>query len=328
MNLLSSALTIAVGLVFSLSLASGNEADETVAFPDLPGAVTSFGAVAADGYVYVYGGHAGEAHHYSETTTLNSFLRIPVDGGSEWETLAPDVRSQGASLVALGGYIYRIGGMAAFNDEGEKDDLRSLDDFARYDIKANRWEALSSLPEPRSSHDSVIVGDKIYVMGGWNLEGGRDTGKWNDSMFVIDLSETKPMWKRLPQPFKRRAIAVAAHDGMIYAIGGMDSENDTSRSVDLFDTNKNIWSEGPQIPNGPMDGFGAAACSIEGGVCFTPYVGTVLVSVEGGWKTVAELSKRRFFHRLVPIRGNRLVAIAGANRTDGHMANLEIVEIE
>ena len=38
--------------------------------PDVPKAITSFGAEVLDGWVYVYGGHTGKAHQYSVDTTL------------------------------------------------------------------------------------------------------------------------------------------------------------------------------------------------------------------------------------------------------------------
>jgi len=34
-------------------------------YAPLPKPVTSFGAAVADGFVYVYGGHAGKPHQYS-----------------------------------------------------------------------------------------------------------------------------------------------------------------------------------------------------------------------------------------------------------------------
>ena len=42
-------------------------------------------------------------------------------------------------------------------------------------LRSGRQEvdALAPLPEARSSHDAVVIGDKLYVVGGWTLSGDR-----------------------------------------------------------------------------------------------------------------------------------------------------------
>ena len=53
----------------------------------LPTAVSSFGAIACDGYLYVYGGHAGKTHSYDTKSVLGTFHRLKLDGGTQWEEL-------------------------------------------------------------------------------------------------------------------------------------------------------------------------------------------------------------------------------------------------
>ena len=55
--------------------------------PPLPAAVSSLGAVACDGYVYVYGGHAGKTHSYDTKSVLGTFHRLKLDSGTKWEEL-------------------------------------------------------------------------------------------------------------------------------------------------------------------------------------------------------------------------------------------------
>lgn len=237
--------------------AYGGSAEKTeTEWPELPRAITSFGAAYNPPWVYVYGGHAGEAHSYSTETTLNTFHRLNVNGGSEWEELPSGVKSQGAALLAHDGYIYRAGGMAPRNGPGEEDDLHSLADFARFDVKSGKWTQLPDLPKPRSSHDGVIANGWLILGGGWEM-GGNLLGKsWHDSAVMIRLDDMEEGWKRVAQPFKRRALAMAAAGDDIYFIGGMDEGNDTSREVDIYNLKTGEWREGPQLPAGPMNGFG------------------------------------------------------------------------
>ena len=75
---------------------------------------------------------------------------------------------------------------------------------------------------------------------------------WHDDMYVADLRKESMVWESLPQPFKRRAIAVGVLDGDIYAVGGMDSEDDTSSEVNIYDPIARSWRSGPHLPNGPI----------------------------------------------------------------------------
>src|SRR5580765_5627137 len=89
----------------------------------LPETVTSFGAVTTDGWLYAFGGHKGERHEYSAEMVSGSFQRLRLSDGRAWEALPSSIPGQGLPLVAHNGYVYRIGGMAARNHSGAKQDL-------------------------------------------------------------------------------------------------------------------------------------------------------------------------------------------------------------
>jgi len=316
----ATALAVLVGSPFTT-----NAAD----FPSLPSAITSFGACVEGDFVYVYGGHTGEAHQYSLDTTSFDLLRARIDGTSDWEALPGPARAQGASLVSWEGRLIRVGGLSARNETLEdEEELRSLTDVAMFDPESHRWSALPELPSPRSSHDSVVVDGKLYVLGGWELSGTRQ-GEWLEQAWVMDLNRSRPKWKKIDQPFKRRAVAVEALGNSIIVMGGMDSENDTSRNVDIYNIDTRRWSEGPKLPDGPMDGFGAAACVIGDTLYASTYGGKIFSWNTGDteWAVVAEPAQRRFFHRMVPASDKTLLMIAGASRKEGHMASVEVVNL-
>jgi len=170
----------------------------------------------------------------------------------------------------------------------------------------------------RSSHDVEVIGDKLYVVGGWNMLGEQAGNEWLDDMVTLDLSDSRSAWKRVPQPFSRRALITAVHDGRLYVMGGIDEEDEVSRRVDIFDPISMQWSRGPELlGNLSFSGFSSAACTLDGRLYASVAGGLLLRLTEDGqdWELVANHTPR-IVHRLIPWRGQILVtggAAKGAN---------------
>ena len=324
-TLLLGLLTFALGV----SLVKSDDA-ATEAWATMPQPVTSFGAKVAGDYLYILGGHIGESHKYTPETTLDSFHRMDLNHPGSWEELPDAVRSQGVRLVVHDDVVYRVGGMHPVEGgSAEEAELLSLADFASFDPEKGVWEQEPDLPSPRSSHEAVLVGRRLFVVGGWRLSGASGDGVWEDTMYSIDLSAEEPAWETHPQPFRRRAISVATDGSKIYCIGGMGDSEGTSDEVDVYDVVSGEWTQGPSIPRGAMKGFGSAACSVNGRVVLSPYGGKLwTLSSEGtAWEEIGELTSSRFFHRLVPMGEDKVIAIAGASRRFGHLGSMEVAEL-
>lgn len=296
----------------------------------LPEATSSFGATACDGWLYVYGGHIAPTHHYDTQAVSGRFHRIRLDAAPDaaraWESLPGGPALQGMNTVAHGGKVYRVGGMRPLNAPGDDVDNRSVADVARFDPAAGQWSDLPPLPAPRSSHDVVALGDKLFVVGGWTMD-GEAGNHWPDSMLVLDLAGSEPAWTSLPQPFQRRALIAAVHRGKLYAIGGFDPHDKPSRRVDIYDPASGAWSSGPELPGKPRNGFAPAACTADGRLYVSVADGTLyrLDDANGGnpaaaWQPVARTTPR-IVHRLVPHAGTILV-LGGAARGD----NFDLIE--
>jgi hypothetical protein len=322
----SAAYYATLTLNWTASEASGIE---DAALPPLPEPIASFGAAVHDGWLYVYGGHTGEPHAHSRENVSPHIRRLNLRGGHAWEDLPHQTPLQSPALVAHGDFLYRIGGMTARNAAGEKDDLHSVAEFARFDPEKKEWTAMPSLPQPRSSHDAVVIGDKLYVVGGWVLA-GPGHGEWCPSALVYDLSAEDGQWQQLPEPdFRRRALAAAQWQGKLVAIGGMTDESEISPRVDFFDPATEKWTQGPDLPSSDMHGFGIAACSVSGSLYASGATGIVYRLVDAGdaWEEVAKLETPRFFHRLVATPTGGILAVAGAAHGHGHVASIERVRI-
>lgn len=308
------------------------EADNSAAptFAALPDAIASFGAATEGDWLYVYGGHMGKTHTYSKQQVSPRFQRINLKTGGYWEELPSGPGLQGLVLLANGGQIYRIGGMTAKNEVGQPDDLHSLSTVARFDPATKKWTELTALPEGRSSHGAAIVDNKLYVVGGWCLEGAGRNGRWGLNTLVLDLKAEKPEWKALPNPpLERRAMMVTSCEDKLYVTGGLMSKGGISKEVDVFDTRTQKWTKGPEIPGMVMNGNGLAACQAEKSLYVSGMDGKVyrLNEAKGSWDVAGQLTPARIHHRLVPFRQGTVLAVAGASM-QGHLKSVDIVQLD
>ncbi len=279
----------------------------------LPETVPSFGAVTAGGWLYAFGGHKGERHEYSAEMVSGSFQRLRLSDGRAWESLPSATPGQGLPLVAHHGYIYRIGGMAARNLSGAKQDLYSMTVVQQFDPRSKTWQDFISLPAPRSSHDAVVLGDQLYVLGGWQLVGGTNKPAWPANGLVLDLAHPKSGWREIPQPFQRRALALAAIGSRVFCMGGMDSNNEPTLAVDIYDTASGQWTKGPDLPKGKFKGFSCSAIAQAGRVYVTAFQGDLLrlATDSQSWEVVGHLEHPRMAHRLVTAGSTQLIALGG-----------------
>lgn len=79
-----------------------------------------------------------------------------ADGG-DWRRQAADAPLQGAAVVAVDDGVWRIGGLAALNDEPEREELRSTPTVRALNPSAVAWTDASSLPEARSSNSPTAA---------------------------------------------------------------------------------------------------------------------------------------------------------------------------
>jgi hypothetical protein len=303
----------------------------TAAIPPMPEPVASFGAVVSDGWLYVYGGHTGGEHEHSAANLSNYFRRVKVDGTSGWEELPMQTKLQGLPLVAHGGKIYRVGGLDIRNatlKDGE--DLHSTAEFAEFDPATKKWTALTPLPAGRSSHNAAVIGDKLYVAGGWRLAGKtpeeeRTKGHWEPDALVYDFTNPDAGWQKLPVPeFKRRAIGAGVWNGKLVVLGGMDEKGKVSTRVDIFDPATEKWEQAPSLPGAGMAGFGVSAWNLDGELYVCGMRGVLYRLSDSGsaWEEAGRLETPRFFHQLVPAPQGGLMVVGGASM-NGHLATIE-----
>ncbi len=317
--LFTAAAVLAVGVPSAIAR-DAKLAEASVQYAELPEGVTSFGAAVVGKSLYVYGGHRGGEHDYSNEEQSDQFRRLELTAGGKWEDLPRGPKLQGLALVAAGGKLYRIGGFTAKNSAEEEQDLHSSAEVGVFDPATKKWSDAPAMPSARSSHDAAVLGDKIYVVGGWTLAGKDAEPKYHDTALVLDVSAESPAWKELRKPpFQRRALSLAAANGKVYAIGGMQPDRKVSMKVDVYDEKTATWSSAPALPGENMDGFGTSAFAAGN----TVYVSNVSAKVfgldaaAGEWKLAAQLKEKRLFHRMVATSDGQLLVVGGAEWLKG-----------
>ena len=187
----------------------------------------------------------------------------------------------------------------------------------RFDPKTGKWSQLPNLPQGRSSHDAFILGDKIYVAGGWEMRGPDQSSRWVKTVDVLDLSKETPEWRRIPAPFFRRALAVIAHNDELFCIGGLDNGGDISQEIDILDLKTEKWRKGGELPDDSMIGFGTAAGvdASEGKLYLTGFSANVY-SYDGkdNWAKVGKLEHGRMFGRIVDPPDAPPIILGGAEK--------------
>ena len=223
-------------------------------YPDLPKAITSFGAAVLDDGIYVYGGFEGAAHHYYDRGQSGDLLRLSfafdLKPDAHWETVATGPRLQGLALVASGDAIYRLGGFEARNKEGDKQDLWSVRRFRplRSQDGARGARCLRCRRRDLRSTPSPLATPCMRSGAGSCAATRRPFGRTRP-MPSIWRPNRRP-GKKLPKPpFQRRALAVGSFRNRVYAIGGMQSDGKVTRRVAVYTPGRVAsWSEGPELP--------------------------------------------------------------------------------
>jgi hypothetical protein len=290
--------------------------DQSTHFATMPDpAVNSFGAAVVGDWLYVYSGHVGRTHHYNSETTSKHFRRLNLHDRTTWEELPMDKDLQGVALVSDGKRLYRTGGMAARNRQGDDHDLHSVADFACFDPTTKIWTALPAMPEPRSTHDSVIIGRTLYVAGGWTMQGASDESVFCKSALAFDLDSPDSGWRVVEQPFERRALAVGECDGKLVVMGGLVGGGmQVERRVDVYDPTTKLWSRGPDLPGSAKnEGFGPSAMNVDGRLYVSGASGTIFQLSEAGdtWLAAGSWVQPRITHRLVGGPDHHLFAVGG-----------------
>ncbi|MBC87361.1 MAG: hypothetical protein CL677_09310 [Bdellovibrionaceae bacterium] len=256
----------------------------------LGNARSSFGSIAVNGDVYVVGGHQGFEHTYPPESFSKEVHYYNQEQNS-WTQLADKIHPvHGVTVAYHNGYLYAFGGFAYSQEHDPK--WKSLSVIERYSIANNTWEVIGHLPEPRSSNAIGVVGDKVYLLGGWDATpkfAGDKDGTFHASVVEFDLNTQQARHAdfSMPQPL-RRAFTATVKDSSIYIGGGI------TQGGSHFNVLDEIWSIDPlehtqwtQRASLPFANFAPAMMSLKGEL----YMFGGMKFSEHGYKYVNDIFK-------------------------------------
>ena len=209
---------------------------------------------AIDGKFYVFGawGGIGPGGYYGNI----NFSEMYDPATDQWTSLAPKPTPvSGAPSVVYNGEIYIFGGAFAWNDEEGETHQTEYDVVEAYNPATDSWRTVTNMPFLLFAEAVAVVGDKVFVIGGFDISLGQTVSTVTAFDFQIGLWTTSG-FAEMPIPRGTTYGAPApVIDGKIYLIGGFTgtvTEEDFKAwpldRVDIYDPTADTWTMGPFLP--------------------------------------------------------------------------------
>jgi len=143
-------------------------------------------------------------------------------------TANPVARAEAVGAL-VGNKLYVMGGLTG-TVAGTQKVYAATTRCDYYDYTTNKWTRTADMPEAFSHASGVVVGDRIWFVGGYV---GNQPGPATAKVWIFDTGDNR--WSRGPDlPVARGAGGAALIGSSIYYVGGMDRD----RSVDRG----NLWA--------------------------------------------------------------------------------------
>lgn len=145
---------------------------------------------------------------------------------------APDLGTWGPASAVVSGKLFVIGGWPEHHAA-----------MRLYDPQLDTWEYKAPISEEGFSwaHTAAVVGDQIYVIGGYN---GIGDGEQLDSK-VLRYDPARETWttglRPVPVHHQNDRLASGAIGGQIYVVG-------TGENLQIYDPATDGWSRGADLP--------------------------------------------------------------------------------
>lgn len=314
-----------IGSSFYAAQFGGNESYQLSRLADFPKpARSSFGAIYHQGRVYISGGHQGPEHTYPEWSFTNTFQYYDIKTGKWVEAAKRHFKCHGYGLIAHENYIYAFGGFAYSKDHTPK--WKSLNVVERYNILEDKWEIIGAMPRNRSSNTVTKVGNKVYLIGGWDSTPKFDNdldGTFHSEIDVFDLTSETFTTLETKLDLKRRALSSVEFNNKIYLIGGISegaSHFSLLDNVTEFDPQTESFIEKEPLPFAtfaPAAGVLNQKLYVFGGMFKTgqysyEYVPHVFESNFNAWRHSGRyLLESKGFSQVVNIENQELMVLGG-----------------
>lgn len=220
-------------------------------FPiNMPTPRMGFGVARVGNEVFVVGGNDGPESYRSDVIAIDysggDLSTISMSRSWRRRPSMNEARSLFA-CVSHSTNIYVFGGLDC--------DQEAMYTAEVYDTQTKQWTQLPDMPGKRYGSAAGVVGNKIYVVGGFCDEVDESsalasivvfdisTQQWESSDTAINADATPDM------NTKRGNLSVVVVDRFVIAIGGYDEGENTLSTIEILDTKRKAWSFTPTPMN-------------------------------------------------------------------------------
>ena len=209
---------------------------------EMPALRFQFGIGAAAGKIYVIGGS-----NFFENPWRFDLVEAYDPVSDTWAKRADmPTRRDGVGIAVIRDTIYAISG-AGWPPVGNRGGPY-LGTIEVYESRTNRWTKRPDMPNLRSGFSTIVIADKIYLIGGFDVQaGGAAVGERLASIEVYNPATKR--WHLIPTaPTLQLVFSTVAVNGKIYAFGGYDEDWELSADVKVFDTGFRAVTANGKLP--------------------------------------------------------------------------------
>lgn len=221
-------------------------------------------AGAVDGRIYVLSGYVQYRKGITGASSLPEWRPVgiaesydPVRGTTVLKSKMP-APAHHSAVATYEGKIYLFGGFVHPEGLGG---WSSVANVWAYDPATDSWSARAAMPTPRGGAHAAVVGNRIYVIGGYTTSAHRGGAIGMDMRLNEEYNPATDRWiEKQPMPTPRNHHAVGVIDGKIYVAGGRIGAPFTGSSshikmLEVYDPVKDMWARLQPMPTG-RSGFG------------------------------------------------------------------------
>ena len=170
--------------------------------------------------------------------------QLAVFESGEWTHPYPpmNIARDSSTAVSFNNHIIVAGG---------EDDKVRISSVEVLDVASRRWYNAQSLPNPRSELKSTLIGNTLYLMGGWDL-----TMRPTKTVHHVDLNEliskalsnldTPTLWQTLQEVPLVGSAPLSI--GRSLAVGGRDDRDNPSSLIHLYQPDTRRWVKVGDLP--------------------------------------------------------------------------------
>ena len=172
--------------------------------------------------------------------------QLAVFESGDWAHPYPpmNIARHSSTAVSFTNHIIVAGGYA--------DQVRALSSVEVLDVASRRWYIAQSLPNPRSSLKSTIIGNTLYLMGGVDY-----TKRATKTVHHFDLNQliakalsnldTPILWQTLQEVPVVWSAPLSIGRSLL-AVGGLDDRGNPSSSIHLYQPDTRRWVKVGDLP--------------------------------------------------------------------------------